>query len=158
MNASLGLPARKARKLGLTALIDVVFILLMFFMLTSSFIQWRSLDLVSRATATANTSDQHQPALLVAHEDGALTARLGSQHHYWPDLDQALLPHPDGLASAWDQYRQNHPESAPANLTLLPEANVSVQSLVTLMARTDTAGVGPVNLGDALEQEIPHAQ
>ena len=39
-------PAAPARKLiGLTPLIDVVFILLLFFMLTSSFFQWQSLDL-----------------------------------------------------------------------------------------------------------------
>ncbi|MBK6278385.1 MAG: biopolymer transporter ExbD [Gammaproteobacteria bacterium] len=35
-------------RISLTALIDVVFILLLFFMLTTQFTRWRSLDVPSR--------------------------------------------------------------------------------------------------------------
>ena len=48
----------KARRalISLTPLIDVVFILLVFFMLASSFLDWRSIDLNTPAQAAAGSS------------------------------------------------------------------------------------------------------
>ena len=59
--------ARRARPISLTALIDVVFILLMFFMLTSSFSQWQMLDLL---VPTSNEqTEQDAPAVLIVYEN-----------------------------------------------------------------------------------------
>jgi biopolymer transport protein ExbD len=60
--------SRKGRKISLTALIDVVFILLMFFMLTSTFSQWKALPLPA-AKASAATSDE-LPALILVYSNG----------------------------------------------------------------------------------------
>lgn len=60
-----------ARLISLTPLIDVVFILLIFFMLASSFLDWRSVDLtVSSGVGTANTADR--AILIDLRADGSL--------------------------------------------------------------------------------------
>ena len=41
--------SRRRALIGLTPLIDVVFILLVFFMLASSFLDWRAIDLTAPA-------------------------------------------------------------------------------------------------------------
>ena len=63
-----------AAKIGLTPLIDVVFILLLFFMLTSTFSQRKTLDLAVPATA-ADLTPVDEPVILelkaagLFHED-----------------------------------------------------------------------------------------
>lgn len=52
------------RAISLTPLIDVVFILLLFFMLSSTFIQWRQID-VSAATESVNEQNEIRRVLLV---------------------------------------------------------------------------------------------
>lgn len=61
---------RRGRRISLTALIDVVFILLMFFMLTTGFSHWQALELPA-ATASA-TTDSEPPVLLLIDEQGDL--------------------------------------------------------------------------------------
>ncbi len=153
MTETLGLPPRSAKKLGLTALIDVVFILLMFFMLTSSFVQWRSFDLASTGTAAPTTTNSSTPALLIVHEDGSLTGVLSMEQHHWPSLDSALLDGPQGLQAGFALHQQT-PENS-STLTLLPEPQVNVQRLVTLMARLKESGIRNLNLGDALDEVLP---
>nr|WP_256557863.1 biopolymer transporter ExbD [Marinobacterium sedimentorum] len=76
----------------MTPLIDVVFILLLFFMLSSTFTQWRQLDLVVPGTGTATPPVQHQVRLLSddgrflldgmelnLQDSGALTRQLSQQ-------------------------------------------------------------------------------
>ncbi|MBQ0782542.1 MAG: biopolymer transporter ExbD [Thalassolituus oleivorans] len=73
---SLSTSARRARPISLTALIDVVFILLMFFMLTSSFSQWQMLDLTIPSTHQA-AKDDVPPVIIVYGDDmGLLTDTL----------------------------------------------------------------------------------
>ncbi|WVM94262.1 MotA/TolQ/ExbB proton channel family protein [Halopseudomonas pachastrellae] len=50
-------PGKKRRGISLTPLIDVVFILLLFFMLSSNFMHWRQISL-SSANQTENTPDE----------------------------------------------------------------------------------------------------
>ena len=64
------LTQRRSRRISLTALIDVVFILLMFFMLTTGFSHWQALKLPA-ATASAVT-DSEPPVLLLIDEQGDL--------------------------------------------------------------------------------------
>nr|WP_067287995.1 biopolymer transporter ExbD [Marinobacterium profundum] len=63
MRLDLTLPARR-RAISLTPLIDVVFILLLFFMLSSTFTQWRQLDLVVPGTGAATPPVLHEVRLL----------------------------------------------------------------------------------------------
>ena len=49
--------ARARRRLSMTSLIDVIFLLLLFFMLTSTFSKFSEVDLVAAASGTQRTSD-----------------------------------------------------------------------------------------------------
>ena len=65
-------PRKKTRVvLGLTPLIDVVFILLIFFMLVSQFTEWRKIDLTPGATLSGASSDTPSLALDLLN-DGTL--------------------------------------------------------------------------------------
>lgn len=55
-------PARRKHTIGLTPLIDVVFILLIFFMLATSLLDWRGLSL---ATGSAPAQPDQAPAAIV---------------------------------------------------------------------------------------------
>ena len=66
---------RRRNLIGLTPLIDVVFILLVFFMLTSSFLQWRAIDLATPGAA-GDGGGMKGAMLVVVGQDGL---RLGSQ-------------------------------------------------------------------------------
>lgn len=48
-------PAPRRRLIGLTALIDVVFILLVFFMLASSLMNWQAIEMDAPASAAVGT-------------------------------------------------------------------------------------------------------
>ncbi|WP_373510748.1 ExbD/TolR family protein, partial [Thiocapsa sp.] len=48
-------PAPRRRLIGLTPLIDVVFILLVFFMLASSLVKWQALEMEAPASAAVGT-------------------------------------------------------------------------------------------------------
>lgn len=63
MRLELAAPARR-RGISLTPLIDVVFILLLFFMLSSTFTQWRQLDLVVPGRGATSAVEQHRVVLL----------------------------------------------------------------------------------------------
>ena len=60
-----------ARLIPLTPLIDVVFILLIFFMLASSFLDWRALDLNISAPGRA-TESKGRAVLILLKADGSL--------------------------------------------------------------------------------------
>ena len=62
---------RKRPLISLTPLIDVVFILLVFFMLASSFLDWRAIDLEAPVRTGAGLSDD--PALLIEIESEGLS-------------------------------------------------------------------------------------
>ena len=64
------------RLISLTPLIDVVFILLVFFMLASSFLDWRSVDLTVSSGVGAATSAQ-RAILISLRSDG--TVAVGSK-------------------------------------------------------------------------------
>lgn len=101
---------RKARKISLTALIDVVFILLMFFMLTSTFSQWKAVDFQSPVASTEPTADQ--PTVLILSADGSLRRADGA------------LKIQTGQAVDPGAFR------ADEVLVLLPEADARVQTIV----------------------------
>jgi biopolymer transport protein ExbD len=64
------------RLISLTPLIDVVFILLVFFMLASSFLDWRAVDLSVSSGVGAATSAQ-RAILIGLRSDGSVT--IGSE-------------------------------------------------------------------------------
>ena len=64
-------PKPKRPPIGLTALADVVFLLLVFFMLASSFLEWRAIDLKLPAEAVTGTSAD-PPLVVSLTGDGAV--------------------------------------------------------------------------------------
>lgn len=85
----------KKRKISLTALIDVVFILLMFFMLTTQFVKWQSIPLQISQSQTSNNQDPMINALII-DQYGQITftgnseiAARFAQPKYFKDFTQA---------------------------------------------------------------------
>lgn len=80
-------PAPRRFPVGLTALVDVVFILLVFFMLASSFLEWRAIEL--KLPAEAGAGAPGEPSLVVSIAgDGAL--RLDGERIADADLGARL--------------------------------------------------------------------
>lgn len=68
--------SKRSRPISLTPLIDVVFILLMFFMLTSSFIHEKQIELATGVSQVSPPSAQAKRLLLLSN--GALSMDLNS--------------------------------------------------------------------------------
>jgi len=130
----LDLPAPRAgRGIGLTPLIDVVFILLLFFLLASHFHQWRAfqLDTTPVSRSDGETAADEPPALLLrVHVDGAL------------DINGEAL-HPAQLADVIAEYRARRPTVA---VVVAPAGNVRLQALVEVMDAVVAAGIETVRL------------
>jgi biopolymer transport protein ExbD len=101
----------KARKISLTALIDVVFILLMFFMLTSSFSQWKAVDFNS--PAVSNEPVDEQPVALVLRADSSMQTADNS------------------VDIAAKQSIPVHAFTANKPLILIPQADTPVQIIIS---------------------------
>ena len=125
------LPTKRKRDISLTALIDVVFILLMFFMLTSSFIQQKMVTI--NTPGIAKHAGETQPQLLVLHNDKSLTFFNDERHRLnnWEELP-ALI-------------NQQEP------LILLPEQRVSLANIVGAMENITQQGVTTLTLGKSVE-------
>lgn len=97
-------PRRRRALIGLTPLIDVVFILLVFFMLASSFLDWRAIELTAPSEASGGAASEG--ALLVeVRRDGlrvgaerlsleALAERVAAQLLEAPDRRILVRPDP----------------------------------------------------------------
>ena len=128
-------PAATPRPIGLTPLIDVVFILLVFFMLAADLQQWRLLSV--DATVTRVGGGSATTTLWVEVHRGCTLALDGAS----VDL-AALGTRLDGLV------RQ---DQAPA-VVVQAEAGASLQCLVTVLDRVRGAGARHVSL---VGQEAP---
>jgi biopolymer transport protein ExbD len=130
----LDLPAPRAgRGIGLTPLIDVVFILLLFFLLASQFHQWRALHLDTAPVTLADggpAADEPPALLLRVHVDGAL------------DINGEALQ-PAQLADVIAEYRALRPAVA---VVVAPAGNVRLQALVEVMDAVVAAGIETVRL------------
>jgi biopolymer transport protein ExbD len=130
MSALLYQPRRRA--LSLTALIDVVFILLMFFMLTSSFTRWKAVDLQSPVASSKPTADT--PQLILLQANGALKLH-GSE---------LSLAHFSALQAQHLSYF-----NAPQATLVLPAADVDLQTMIAAIEQLQQLGLASVALGSA---------
>lgn len=129
---SLGFKARR-RSIGLTALIDVVFILLLFFMLTSSFSRWHAVDMHPLVTAASVPELQNQVVFL--YEDLSLV--LQSADHRLDHYSELSEVH-----AHWFQAGQP--------VILVPQGDVSLQSIMSCLDVISGLGVASVNYGGAM--------
>jgi biopolymer transport protein ExbD len=119
---------RRRPLISLTPLIDVVFILLIFFMLASSFLNWRAIALDAPGRAAASPS--MEGALLVEIRDDGL--RLGGET---VSLDRLVRRAADSLAKKPDR-----------RVLVRPAKGVAVQEVVVVLDRLAAAGVGNMSL------------
>lgn len=123
-----GAPRRRPL-ISLTPLIDVVFILLIFFMLASSFLDWRAIELRPPGRVAAAASTMEGAMLVEIRPDGL---RLAGQV-LSPEALMARIA--DRIARKPDQ-----------RVLVKPAAGVSVQSTVDLLDRLAQAGVTDLSL------------
>ncbi|HET7410841.1 MAG TPA: biopolymer transporter ExbD, partial [Paracoccaceae bacterium] len=118
-------------QIGLTPLIDVVFILLVFFMLASSFLDWRSIQVAGGTTGAARPG--LEGALLVEiREDGL---RLSGE-----------TMTPDALSLRVEARIGKRPDQ---RIVVRPGAGVDVQRTVAVLDRLTAAGARDVTLAGA---------
>ena len=109
--------------ISLTPLIDVVFILLVFFMLASSFLDWRSIDLDAPVRAAAGSA--MEGALLVEIRKDGL--RLSGE-----------AVSPAGLVAKLRTRLAIKPDQ---KVLLKPAAGIALQQVVSVLDRLAVAGV-----------------
>ena len=133
-------PRRKA--VSLTPLIDVVFILLMFFMLTSSFTREKQLELaspVASSNALANTARQ-----LLLQQNGELAI-----------MNKDLLAFTEKALT--DKAITNEFASDQA-LVIRPAPDVNVQTMVSALARLKALGFNQLSLGNPFADPVQGLQ
>lgn len=139
----------RRRGISLTPLIDVVFILLVFYMLASTFTDWRALplelgrptDQASAAAAQAATGREEAGALLL--DVAADRLRLSGR----PLADDELLP---ALAAL-----DGGAGPAGRRFILRPAPGVPLQRLVAVMDILAAAGVADLSLSGAGFPQVP---
>ena len=117
------------RLITLTPLIDVVFILLVFFMLASSFLDWRAVDLRLTGASSGGPSPT-SVMLVVLRADGSLT--LDGE----PATQDAVLA----------RTRENVDGDEPFSIVVRPEDKVELQQMVGLIDVLKAAGAVDIAL------------
>ena len=121
-------PRRRRALISLTPLIDVVFILLVFFMLASSFLDWRAIELSAPAEAAAGATEQE--TLFVELRAEGLW--LSGEALTLDELERRLAAR---IGEAPEQ-----------RVVLRPEPGVSLQRAVEVLDRASKAGVTELSL------------
>ena len=80
---------RSSAKLSLTPLIDVVFILLIFFMIESDFLRPYVMDLVHQSGGSANPDSNHTPILIEIHSDNSYW--INKTKHALNEIEPVLI-------------------------------------------------------------------
>ena len=120
---------RRRRLVSLTPLIDVVFILLVFFMLASTFTEWRAMELAVPAEATEPHPDQPEPLVVKVAADGL---QLDGD-----PLSLGALVERVGAAVDAEPER---------GIIVRPGDDVRLQRVVTVMERLNAAGGTRISL------------
>ena len=122
-------PPRKSKSIPLISLIDVVFQLLIYFMLTTSFTRFESLELVLPAAKAA-------PVVTPAKQEDAQT-----MHIYISDTGETFLgPRSVGEADMVRELKSLLALNPDRGILVLSASNVSVRTLVRVLDRIYTAG------------------
>lgn len=125
--------ARRKHNISLTPLIDVVFILLVFFMLATSFVDWREIGLATGATPAA-ASDTPSAVVRVAPDGGLRYDGRGYSA--------------DALAHT---LRQRQAAGEISAVIVQPAPETTLGPIVAALDALAGAGVGPVALGQTMD-------
>ncbi len=105
----------RRRRLSITSLIDVIFLLLLFFMLSSTFSRFAEVELASAGAGQGTAPDKPVFVSLAAQ-----TLRLNGAGATLPELPTALQEH--------------RPASGPLSVLIAAQADVTAQRLTDLLA------------------------
>lgn len=128
---------RRRRRLPLTPLIDVIFLLLLFFMLSSSFLHFADVEVASAGAASSGPATPGTSALLSLGADGALSLN-----------GEAVAA--DGLIAALERLRDGGAE----RLILAASDETAVQGLVDVLGLLE-GGPMPVILAGGAPRSAP---
>ncbi len=126
-------PRRRRTLISLTPLIDVVFILLVFFMLATSFLDWRAIDVSVAQDGSGPASPEG--ALLVEVRTGELR----------------LAGRPIGAEAMLSRVRARLTREPDQAVVVKPAAGVSLQRTVTVLDMLSGVGVRELSLFGANE-------
>lgn len=116
--------AKRMPELPLVPLIDVVFILIVFFMLTTNFMQYESMELKLPAAGSAKISEARDVVRVFVHDDGRTT--FGERQVDAAELERTL--------------KALFAKDAQTKVVLFSAESVSVQKLVSVMDMVYLAG------------------
>ena len=126
----LSAPPRKRSIVGLTSLIDVIFLLLLFFMLTSTFSRYSQLDL-GVAGAGGGSAGSTPKLIISLSQDNSI--RLNGTLAELAELETALTPFID---------------EGVENAVVVPRGDVPLQKLVTLLQELKQSKLKSVSLAN----------
>ncbi|SBT16031.1 biopolymer transport protein ExbD [Marinomonas gallaica] len=132
---------RKKQLISLTPLIDVVFILLLFFMLTSSFVAWRVLDtpLSAPQAEVIPEQDRQDPAMFELRANDGLV---------WFDGQSIAVENSERIRSIVQDNQGRL-------FVLQAEDSVSLQSLMTLADQLKLQGAEKLSIANAFSETQP---
>lgn len=145
--------SRTKKSISLTALIDVVFILLMFFMLTSTFIKWHKVELQTAVAGdeVINEQDQPEPQLIIIRESIKANIKQSAvnQDKKFSLLSSTLTngKHEQSFTNLTELITQLDPAVA---TVILPEPNVEVQTIINSLMQLKKANLINITLGNTL--------
>ena len=121
---------RRRALIGLTPLIDVVFILLLFFLLASSFLDWHTIKLTTPATQ----------GMVAGSSGGAVLIRLAANGALDMNGQPVLI---DELPSQLAQFLANKPDQ---KILVRPAKGVPLQPVIFVLDAVKEAGGRNVSL------------
>lgn len=121
---------RRRPLIGLTPLIDVVFILLLFFLLASSFLEWHTITLTTPATQ----------GVIKGASGGAVLIRLGSNGALDMNGQPVLI---DELSAKVGQFLVKKPDQ---KILVRPAKGVPLQPVVNVLDAIKESGAINVSL------------
>jgi len=127
----------KKGRISLTALIDVVFILLLFFMLTTSFSHWRAIQ-VSTASSSQEENNAEVVTLLLMPDETVINPVQDTSYAAY----QAISLEDLSL------------KEADKRIVLLPQEDVPLQLLMDATQHLKDIGIQNVSFGHSFGEEL----
>jgi len=124
---------RRRPGIGLTPLIDVVFILLVFFMLASSFTDWRTISLAPPTGASAEATMEGAYLIEIREDNVRLAGQVVPLEAMAAELARAVA------------------EGDSARVLLKPEAGVPLQRAITVLETLTARGIQDIRFVRAPE-------
>lgn len=135
-------PERRVRPIPLTALIDIFFLLVIFFLLATSFVRIQAMELGLPGSGGGNASGATLPLRIDVASDGGV---------YW--RHELVLP--TTLRAKLDEEMRRDPDR---KLLVRSGKGVSVQKLVSVLDAAYLAGVKNVSVDKWDESDLPVAE